>query len=60
LLYSERNAPHWAVIEPLVEERKPEIRANFENSVFDHLWLFVANENLIPFSLSKKMIIAPL
>jgi hypothetical protein len=60
LLYSERNAPRWAVIEPLVEERKPEIRASFENSVFDHLWLFVANENRIPFSLSKKLIVAPL
>jgi len=55
LLYWERNAPNWAVIEPLVEERKPEIQASFENSVFDHLWLFVAGENRIPFSLSKKM-----
>ena len=35
LLYSERNAPHWAVIEPLVRERKHEIRASFENSPFD-------------------------
>jgi hypothetical protein len=59
LLYSERNAPHWAVIEPLVGERKPEIRASFENSVFDHLWLFMANENRIPFSLSKKLIVTP-
>jgi hypothetical protein len=59
LLYLERNAPRWAVIEPLVEERRPEIRASFENSVFDHLWLFVANENRIPFSLSKKLIVAP-
>jgi hypothetical protein len=60
LLYWEQNAPHWAIIEPLVEERKSEIRASFENSVFDHLWLFVANENRIPFSLSKKMIITSL
>lgn len=60
LLYSERNAPPWAVIEPLVGERKSEIRASFENSLFDHLWLFVANENRIPFSLSKRMIAAPL
>lgn len=60
LLYSERNAPHWAVIEHLVEKRKHEIRASFENSVFDHLWLFMANENRIPFSLSKKTIIVPL
>jgi hypothetical protein len=60
LLYSERNAPHWAVIEPLVRERKHEIRARFENSVFDRLWLFMANENRIPFSLSRKMIVAPL
>jgi hypothetical protein len=59
LLYSERNAPHWAVIETLVRERKPEIRASFENSAFDHLWLFVANENHIPFSLSKRKIVAP-
>jgi hypothetical protein len=58
LLYSERNAPPWAMIEPLVEQREPEIRLSFENSVFDHLWLFVANENRIPFSLSKKMIVA--
>jgi hypothetical protein len=36
LLYSERNAPDWAVIEPLVRERTHEIRASFENSVFDH------------------------
>jgi hypothetical protein len=50
--------PPRAVIEPLFEERKPEIRASFENSVFDHLWLFVANENRIPFSLSKKLIVA--
>ena len=60
LLYSERNAPHWAVIEPLVRERKHEIGASFEKSVFDHLWLFMANENRIPLSLSRKMIIAPL
>ena len=60
LLYSERNAPNWAVIASLVRQRKLEIRAIFENSVFDHLWLFVANENRIPFSLSKKTIIAPL
>jgi len=60
LLYLERNAPRWALIEPLVEERTPEIRATFENSVFDHLWLFVANENRIPFSLSKKLIVAPM
>jgi hypothetical protein len=59
LLYWERNAPAWALIEPLIEERKSEIRASFENSVFDHLWLFVANENSIPFSMSKKMIVAP-
>ena len=59
LLYAERNAPHWAVIEPLVRQRKHEIRASFENSVFDHLWLFMANENRIPFSLSRKMIVAP-
>ena len=59
LLYSERNAPRWAVIEALVREREPAIRASFESSVFDHLWLFVANENRIPFSLSKKMIVAP-
>jgi hypothetical protein len=61
LLYSERNAPHHsAVIERLVRERKPQIRASFENSVFDHLWIFLANENRIPFLLSKKMIVAPL
>ena len=60
LLYSERNAPHWAVIEPLVGERKSEIRASFESSVYDYLWLFVANENRIPFSLSKRMIVSPL
>jgi hypothetical protein len=60
LLYSERNAPRWAVLEPLVEERRPEILARFESSVFDHLWLFVANESRIPFSLSKKAIVAPL
>lgn len=59
LLYWEQNAPQWAIIEPLVSERKPELRASFENSVFDHLWLFAANENLIPFSLSKKLIITP-
>jgi hypothetical protein len=59
LLYSERNAPHWAVIEPLVREREAEIRASFVNSAFDNLWLFVANENRIPFSVSKKMIVAP-
>jgi hypothetical protein len=60
LLYAERNAPHWAVIEPLVRKRKHEIRASFENSVFDHLWLFMANENRIPLSLSRKVIGAPL
>jgi hypothetical protein len=60
LLYWERNAPRWAIIEPLVRERKSEIRTSFESSVFDHLWLFVANENHIPFSLSKKMIITHL
>ncbi len=60
LLYWEQNASRWAVIAPLVRQRKLEIRASFENSVFDHLWLFVANENRIPFTLSKKTIIAPL
>jgi hypothetical protein len=54
LLYWDRNAPHWAVIEALVEERKPVIRASFENSVFDHSWLFVANENRIPFRCRSK------
>jgi hypothetical protein len=57
LLYWERNAPDWAVIEHLVRERKPDIQASFENSVFDHMWLFMGNENRIPFSLSKRMII---
>ena len=60
LLYSERNAPRWAVIETLIAERRSEIQANLENSVFDHLWLFVANENRIPFSLSKKTMVASL
>jgi hypothetical protein len=60
LLYSQRNAPRWAEIEPLVGKRQPEIRASFESSVFDHLWLFMANENRIPFSLSRRMIVAPL
>ena len=59
LLYWEQNAPPWAIIEPLRVERKSEIRARFENSVFDHLWLFLANENLVPFSLSNKVIIRP-
>jgi len=59
LLYSERTAHHWAVIEPLLAERNTEIRASFAKSVFDHLWLFVANENRIPFSLSQKMIVVP-
>ena len=60
LLYWERNAPHWAFVEPLIGERKPEIRASFESSVFDHLWLFMPNENRIPFSLSKKVIVTAL
>jgi hypothetical protein len=59
LLYWEQNAPQWAIIEPLVLGRKSEIRAGFDNSVFDHLWLFLANDNRIPFSLSKKVIITP-
>jgi len=58
LLYSERNAPRWAVIEPLVRKRKHGIRASFGNSVFDHLWLFITNENRIPLSLSRKTIVA--
>jgi len=60
LLYSERNALHWAVIEPLVREREPEIRAAFDRGVFDHLWLFIADESRIPFSLSKSPIVASL
>ncbi len=57
LLYWEQNAPHWAIIEPLVRERETEILASFENSMFDHLWVFLAKENRIPFSMSKKTII---
>jgi hypothetical protein len=59
LLHWGQNAPQWAIIEPLIRERNAEIRARFENSVFDHLWLFVACENRIPFSMSKKMIFTP-
>jgi hypothetical protein len=60
LLYWKRNAPRWTMIESLVREREPEIRTSFENSVFDYLWLFMENENRIPFSLSKKTIAVPL
>lgn len=60
LLYWEQNAPPWAIIEPLVAERRSEIRASIDRSVFDHLWLFVPCENRIPFSLSKEIIVRPL
>ena len=59
VLYSERNAPNWDVLMPLVEERKSEIGACFDSSHFDHLWLFLANERRIPFSLSKRQILLP-
>ena len=59
LLYWEQNAPPWTIIEPLVVERRSEIRASFDKSVFDHLRLFVASENRITFSLSKKIIVQP-
>jgi hypothetical protein len=60
LLYWERNAPRWTVIKSLVKEREPEIRASFESSIFDHLWLFMAYENRIAFWLSRQTIVAPL
>jgi hypothetical protein len=59
LLFWERNAPPWSAIRSLVRTRVPEIRASFEKSVFDHLWLFMANENHAPFSLSKEGIVVP-
>jgi hypothetical protein len=57
LLYWERNAPSWAIIEPVINDRTCEIRALLDNSVFDKFWLFMVDENHIPFSLSKKMIV---
>lgn len=60
LLYWERNAPSWMVIESFVKEREPEIRANFERSVFDHMGLFMGHENRVGFWLSKKNIIVHL
>jgi hypothetical protein len=59
VLYSEQNPPPWDLLKPLVEERKSEIGASFDSSIFDHLWLFLANEMRIPFSLSKRHIITP-
>jgi hypothetical protein len=59
LLYWERNAPPWSVVESLIRTREPEIRASFEGSAFDHLWLFMVNENHVPFSLSKKTVVVP-
>lgn len=58
LLYWERNAPPWSVVESLVRTRESEIRAELEVSVFDHVWLFMVNENHVPFSLSKKPVVA--
>jgi hypothetical protein len=60
LLYWQRNAPRWKVIESFVKEREPQIRANFQKSVFDHLWLFMGYESRIAFWLSKKNIIVHL
>jgi hypothetical protein len=57
LLYWSRNAPKWTAIKSLVSEREREIRSVFQNSVFDHMWVFMANENRISFSMSKKMIV---
>lgn len=59
LLYWERNAPPWSVIASLLKTREPEIRAHFEGSVFDHLWLFMVDENHVPFSLSRKTVVVP-
>jgi hypothetical protein len=56
LLYSERNSPHWTMIERLVAERSHEIQASLDGRVFDHLWLFWVNENHVPFAWSKKII----
>ncbi len=47
------------MIEPVVVARTPGIRTSFENSLFDNLWLFMANENRTPFSLSKTTIVTP-
>ncbi len=60
LLYWERNAPGWNVIEPVVKEREPDIRAIFEKSAFDHLWLFMGYENRIPLQMSKTNVISHL
>ena len=54
VLYSERNSPPWDVLQPLIEERRSEIGVSFDSSEFDHLWLYLAHEGRIPFSLSKK------
>jgi hypothetical protein len=57
VLYSERDGSVWDVLRPLVEERRAEVVECFEAGNFDHLWLFLANEGRVPFSLSKKNII---
>jgi hypothetical protein len=59
VLYYERNDPIWDVLRPLVEERRAEIVKCFDAGNFDHLWLFLANEKRIPFSLSKRNIAMP-
>ena len=59
VLYWERNDPTWDVLRPLVEGKRAEIIDSFDSSSFDHLWLFLANEARIPFSLSRRNITTP-
>jgi hypothetical protein len=59
LLHSERNDLHWPVIKSLIEARTPELQSHFQNSVFDRLCLFAANESRVRFLLSKQMIVSP-
>jgi len=56
VLYAERDGSVWDVLRPLIEERRAELVEWFEAGGFDHLWLFLANEGRIPFSLSKRNI----
>jgi hypothetical protein len=57
VLFAERDGSIWDVLRPLMDERRAEIVECFEAGRFDHMWLFLANEGRIPFSLSKKNIV---
>jgi hypothetical protein len=55
LLYYARRSSFWELLRPLAAEKEAEVRAIFDSSVFDFIWLFDATNDEVSLHFSRVL-----